>query len=369
VPESIPAGDRFYSTCLNVLDSEIPSQPLADGAPLRLPNLGGAFLLSFFFPVSLPRTLECAWANERTKKLFKRGVRVGGGFNHRRAMVAAAETQPCASPRISHNLEASAASSPAFFPLFDPFRPGDRAGAMSALVPRNARCAAHKAILIWHRLPIFSDNEVGWWNGGAVVVRTREAASNLQQAALGLVCCANGPFYGRGALVGASLADCFRGRPPERRFGVGRASLHAEKRQRSCARAASVIPRPCSLSKPAPSPSSTYAMVARVLHTPIRRRCFVLANPCGLPGSITILSRWRAKNGRAMGPAVHRVWKLQTNSNKPRWPGSRPLNFFSDGLRPAHTAQASRCLDLGMGFFSSPPPRKRIGNRIKTAIS
>jgi hypothetical protein len=145
-----PCGDRFFSLGVNVLDDEVPKQPLPDN---RLRYDWRRFYAS-------PE----AWRDDTRKRIAAWGFNTAGAWSLPPSMLAM--------PTIP-NLELGRI---ARFHWFDPFDPATEE-AMRDVVPQLI--APYKGSP--YRIGYFSDNEVGWWGGALFAFYSQKPAENFSK--------------------------------------------------------------------------------------------------------------------------------------------------------------------------------------------
>ncbi|MBV8653762.1 MAG: hypothetical protein JO255_20035 [Alphaproteobacteria bacterium] len=141
-----PCGERFYSTGINVLDGDIPKQPMPGHVGYEWQR---------YYP-----SLE-AWRDDTRRRIAAWGFNSAGAWSLPPDFLKL--------PSIP-NLELGRL---ARFHWFDPFDPATEA-AMRELAPQLV--AAYKGSP--YRIGYFSDNEVGWWSGALFVFYSTKPASN-----------------------------------------------------------------------------------------------------------------------------------------------------------------------------------------------
>jgi hypothetical protein len=142
-----PCGERFYSVGINVLDSEVPKQPLADGR-LR-------YEWRRFYPT------PDAWHDDTLQRVHSWGFNTAGAWSLPPDVLKLPEVANLEIGRLAR------------FHWFDPFDPATEQ-AMSALAP--GLVAPYRGSP--YRIGYFSDNEVGWWGGALFVFYSTKPASN-----------------------------------------------------------------------------------------------------------------------------------------------------------------------------------------------
>lgn len=145
-----PCGDRFFSLGINVLDDEVPKQPLPDN---RLRYDWRRFYAS-------PE----AWLKDTRQRVAAWGFNTAGAWSLPPSVLAM--------PTIP-NLELGRI---ARFHWFDPFDPATEQ-AMRAVAPELI--APYKESP--YRIGYFSDNEVGWWGGALFAFYSKKPAANFSK--------------------------------------------------------------------------------------------------------------------------------------------------------------------------------------------
>lgn len=141
-----PCGDRFYSTGINVLDGDIPKQPV----PGRV-----RYDWQRYYP-----SLE-AWRDDTLRRIASWGFNTAGAWSLPPDFLKLPSVPNLEIGRLAR------------FHWFDPFDPATEA-AMRDIAP--SLVAAYKRSP--YRIGYFTDNEVGWWSGALFVFYSMKPASN-----------------------------------------------------------------------------------------------------------------------------------------------------------------------------------------------